>query len=516
MIRTVDGEIYHISSGNRDEARSLAKEFFGSGEHENDVLAVSVSGEPMIYISCSDEANGMIDENAYVRFTENVFAEARENLHLLKGGVIPALNAAGDPVCLLKLIPTKGYFHRAGLISEPPDGRVFDLYHTVVLTDVTEYAFLLLRDVLKGYRGRILCVGKEWEDFFPFFHDRGNLEQVDRMEDIPAEVLLDRGKTMVLKEFNSATAGTGERCENGLFSYDEIMTIVYFFSVKQSCGEKYGDKKFFLLDPIFVNEGLMCICERCETPYAYAKANGFIPVLTLTRSDRSFYSDEKGEDIWAKFFVQPEGTQAEEWREAKNVYMLPPSTISNAACWLMTRIAKINKVSLACTDHINPRVRKEIDEARSTVLKDPQKTIGVLIRGTDYTTHHLKGHSVMASCEQVMEKVEELKEKYGLEFVYLSTEDADVLEKMKELCGDKLLYIDQKRFRVRPGEMLSDLKPERENEGWLKGKEYLTTLKLLSECAVFVASGGCCGTDCALTSGKEHFKEAYVFDLGIM
>ena len=98
--------------------------------------------------------------------------------------------------------------------------------------------------------------------------------------------------------------------------------------------------------------------------------------------------------------------------------------------------------------------------------------------------------------------------------IYLATEDEDILQRMKELCGDRLRYIDQKRFRINPGELLSDQKKERENEGWLKGKEYLTTLKFLSECKAFIASGGCCGTTCVLNSDKDNFDKSYVFDLG--
>ena len=85
---------------------------------------------------------------------------------------------------------------------------------------------------------------------------------------------------------------------------------------------------------------------------------------------------------------------------------------------------------------------------------------------------------------------------------------------MKELCGDRLHYINQKRFKIKPGELLADQAKERENEGWLKGVEYLTTLQLLSECEAFIASGWCYGTSCALNTGKENFKETYVFELG--
>ena len=315
-------------------------------------------------------------------------------------------------------------------------------------------------------------------------------------------------------EFSSIMAGHQERCKDGFFSYDEIMTLVYFFSYCISYGDKNPEKKYFLVNPAFSMEGLMSICDKVQLPYSYAEANGFIPVIRLTQSSDSIYSDFDGEDIWAKFFNQPYGEDTEEWKGSQNVWTFPYAAITFSDRWLMKKIIDCRDISLMNTFWINNQVQREIDKIRPFILPDPKRTIGVLIRGTDYTTSHLPGHSIMASPEQVMEKIKEYESSGNYDSIFLSTEDEDILEKMKELCGDRLHYIEQKRFRIKPGELLADQKRERENEGWLKGKEYLTTLKLLSECGAFIASGGCCGTGCALNSGADNFKETFVFQLG--
>ena len=41
--------------------------------------------------------------------------------------------------------------------------------------------------------------------------------------------------------------------------------------------------------------------------------------------------------------------------------------------------------------------------------------------------------------------------------------------------------------------------------------EYLTTLELLSECGAFIASGGCCGTACALNSNRDKYAEVFTW-----
>lgn len=511
MIQTVEGEIFHLYAETMDEILKQTKDFFSDGRHENDLVAVNGYKDEPIYISSMDVKNNTIDENGFVYFTIRMFKDARKNVHLCRGGVIPALNELGQPVCLLKVMENKNYFHHYEQIKDMPDTRVFSLYDTIVLVDVQEYAFILLKDALQEYKGRIVCIGKGWIEFSRLFADRTNIEYVENKESLPEDVI--RSSTMYLMEFTSIMAGHEQRCKEGFFSYDEIMTLVYFFSNRVSYGEKNPDKKFYLVDPVFPMEGLMSICDKVQLPYAYAEANGFIPVIHLTNSNGSMYSDFEGDDIWSKFFIQPYGGIAKEWEESKNVWIFPYAAVTFSDRWLMQRISDCKEVQFVNTFLINDRVKAEVDRVRNKVLPNPKRTIGVLIRGTDYTVTHLPGHTIMASPEQVMEKIKEYESSGSYDAVFLSTEDVDVLKKMIELCGDRLYYTEQKRFRINPGELLANQKRERENDGWMKGVEYLTTLKLLSECSGFIASGACCGTGCALNSGAENFKEKFVFEL---
>lgn len=515
MIQVVTGEIFHVYAEDEKEVEKIAHDFFfGEENHENDLIAVDgYCTEESIYISKKDAELGTIDDNCFVYFTKRMFKDARQNSHLLRGGVIPAINELGEPVCLLKMQEQKAYIHNYKCINQPPDTRVFSLYDAVVLNSVTEHAFILLNNVLKDYEGLVICVGKEWEEFLRLFPDRNNIEYMESMEKFPPELFC--YKLMYLMEFASFMDGWEKRCDSGFFSYDEILMLVYLFSIRKSYGEKYPEKKYYLVNPVFNMEGLMSICDKVQLPYAYAEANGFIPVISLTNSNNSIYSDYAGEDIWSKFFVQPYGKEAEDWREAKNVWEFPIGVISFPMRWLMEKIVDCKETKFVNTSlYVNERVREEIDKVRKAVLPNPNRTIGILIRGTDYTTSHIAGHAIMASPEQVMEKIKEYEATGKYDEIYLSTEDEDILQKMKELCGDRLHYINQKRFKIQPGELLADQVKERENEGWLKGMEYLTTLQLLSECEVFVASGWCCGTSCALNTGKENFKETYIFNLG--
>ena len=428
---------------------------------------------------------------------------------------MPVLDAFEHPVCLLRRTPSTLFVYDYENFNQPPDTRVFSLYDTVVLEGVTEAAFILLKDALAGYPGKVICVGTGWNVFRSLFPDQGRVEYFHDTSLLPDE--LRERKTLHLREFVSTAAGSSERCAASIFSYDEIMTLVYCFAIRRSYGPKNPDKKFSLVNPFFEIEGLMPVCVKAGQLYDYAEANGFIPTIRMTYSDQSQYSDAPGEDVWGKFFRQPRGSLAEEWQESQNVYEMPLGHATGTLRWLMERVIgrSISDKQFLNTKFLNNRVLAEIRKARKRFLPHPERTIGVLIRGTDYTVSHLPGHGRMATPEQVMEKVRELEAsgKYGE--IFLSTEDADILEKMKALCGERLRFTDQRRFRIRPGELLSDQRRERELEGWLRGVEYLTTLQLLSECKAFIASGHCGGTTCVLNTAGDRFEYVFVFDLGI-
>ena len=149
---------------------------------------------------------------------------------------------------------------------------------------------------MADYEGLIICVGKDWEDFRCLFPERDNIEYVESMELFPPE--LSEYKLMYLMEFGSFLAGYKERCESGLFSYDEILVLVYMFSIYKSYGEKHPEKRFYRVNPFFLQEGLMSICDKVQLPYAYAEANGFVPVISLTNSGETIYSVIRSKNVF--------------------------------------------------------------------------------------------------------------------------------------------------------------------------------------------------------------------------
>ncbi|MCR5785841.1 MAG: hypothetical protein K6G40_09410 [Eubacterium sp.] len=509
MIRTVNGEIYNIDAKVSQDFLLDAKAFYEGNEHDYDLLCITNLYDEPIYAGKTDFLNNTLDNDCKINFSSDMFRKAKDNSHIKNGGIIPALNDKNEPVCLLVSSPDV-YIHDYENTNADFDFRPLELYDCIALFEVTENAYILLTKILPNYSGRVICYGEEWESLKEIIPAFDNLYFAATEPEFAA---LTKGKKlMCLSHFYSALAGYKKRAEEGIFSYDEIITLICFFSIRKSYGKDNPEKNFFIVNPLFPKEGLMAICDKTAAVYSYAKSNGFIPIVTITNSDDHMYSDYPGDDIWGKFFKQPSGENADEVQTSLNVYEMPKGQISFACRYLMSQITEIKSESFFSTAYYNDRINTEVENTKKSLGIDPAKTLGVLIRGTDYTMTKLPGHSKMATPEQVYEKIIEFSKTEDYDKIYLATEDEKILDKMKDLCKDKLIYLDQIRYNVNAGEYLADCKKGIENEGYIRGKDYLVTLKILTECRSFIASGHCNGTSFVLNEGS--FNKCFVFDLG--
>ena len=49
-----------------------------------------------------------------------------------------------------------------------------------------------------------------------------------------------------------------------------------------------------------------------------------------------------------------------------------------------------------------------------------------------------------------MEKIDEVREAWDVDWLYLATEDEQICLKMKERDGESLCFTDQERYQVKP------------------------------------------------------------------
>ena len=173
-------------------------------------------------------------------------------------------------------------------------------------------------------------------------------------------------------------------------------------------------------------------------------------------------------------------------------------------------------------DSIADGFRKEMDEYYDAVLGG-RKSLGLLIRGSDYISTGLSGIRKMATVEQMTPKIHQWMEDYGYEKLFLATEDADSLAAMRKEFGRKLVALSQERLTVknlRDGQVISDYEKETGGKDYNSKLEdttinYFYALYILSRCDAFLCSGQCNGWDNVLSLNGGKFERSYKFTVGV-
>lgn len=143
------------------------------------------------------------------------------------------------------------------------------------------------------------------------------------------------------------------------------------------------------------------------------------------------------------------------------------------------------------------------------------RTIGVHYRGTDFKVGY-NGHPTVVMAENHIREAKELLSSGRYEYVFLATEDGDVIKLFKKEFGDKLLmYKDVVRGTGNTNAY--NMKINRENHHYLLGYEVLRDVYTLSKCDAFVSSNSGVGITSQIVklSNGQTFDYCKVFEEGI-
>lgn len=398
------------------------------------------------------------------------------------------------------------------------DTWFIDQYDCIFLNDCNEFSVEIIQAIMPLWKGtRLVLVGHNWEDMIPLLPDLPDKECFyEEVLTCARQDELVEGMNALYLTFGLPHEETMERYEKGLMTYDEVMSFLFMFADYRELGELNPDKDFFVMDGYYGNLGLFAMFEKAVCCARYAKSRGFIPVIRILKAQKSIYSDGPGDDIWSKFYHQPEGYSIEEVLHSKHVCFSPGFYNGSIQSSLMNTMSK--NVTLGWPKGVyNDRVKAYMEERTKRFLPYPERTLGVLARGTDYVNTQLHNHSIHANKEMICEKIDELlEERDDLEYIYLATEDAGYCEYFKARYGEKIFFTDQKRFVTMQGEMLADhhRKDPEKSDGFTMGVEYALSIDLLSKCNSLLASGGCAGVWQAIKENQGQYNSVFVFDLG--
>ncbi len=247
---------------------------------------------------------------------------------------------------------------------------------------------------------------------------------------------------------------------------------------------------------------------------AYAHENNMLPVIDMQNTPNAYlYENEIGKiNAWEYYFKQPAGISVNEAKSCKKYYL------SRDSIYFKRPNIKLNNDDLKYWRDIRRKYIKftapVIDGVNKLENKfKNKKVLGVLLRGTDYTSLRPKGHPIQPEPEQVILKAREVMKEKNFNAVYLATEDKNIMLKFKNYFGENLLLPEQDFINYDGKGYLINYSGERQNDKYLRGLEYLISCVYLSRLNGFITSQTSGSTGIAVLS--DGFEYLHVFNLGV-
>ena len=282
-----------------------------------------------------------------------------------------------------------------------------------------------------------------------------------------------------------------------------------------SYGEKNPDKTFYVMAKgLRLRNGLLSIAFSFVEQIKYVEQKGYIPIVDMQNYANQYIEIDKfgKENAWEYYYEQMSEYSLDEVYSSKNVVLG-----YDDACYLDNYKEKYN-ISIFqkyWKEYVvaKPHVKNWIDIQVANILGDKCEILGVLYRGTDMNLLKLSKHPIQPTVEEMIELIHEHIDKWNCKWIYLSTEDSAAMEKFKNEFGDSLICTDQQRFSNTGNKWIAQIEHKRENDKYLRGIEYLTTIELLSRCDYLLA-GICSGSVVSLIMNDGKYKDVYMVDKG--
>lgn len=312
-----------------------------------------------------------------------------------------------------------------------------------------------------------------------------------------------------------------------LLKYFGSLVSVYVYLKKKEKKVSYGkdnpEKKFYVIGQDDELGGLWWLVNKVLMHLWYSEDNGYIPVVDWQNFKNQYSSEDTiGKiNVWEKFFLQPAGYSLEDINKSKYVIKSKQSAAPSNKYYMGQFYNDSERIDLFkrlfekyvhFTDevqiYLNNKVKEYLFERR---------VVGVLCRGTDYVKKRPSTHPIQPEPEDVIRDVKEVMKNYSCDYVFIATEDLDVLNQFKEEFGEHLLYEDQDRLsksQIEDNQWLAKAKKKvlKNVDPFSSGLAYLTSTYILSKCTCFI--GGRTGGTKGVLLMSDNFDFLKIYDLG--
>lgn len=297
---------------------------------------------------------------------------------------------------------------------------------------------------------------------------------------------------------------------------EEIRLREYFRKMNYNALDVYGREvcyiekgawDFQLFNVAFINNMLANII--------YCLSKGFLPEIRIY--------DKNGVNLWEQFLRQPFSKELNTIKKSKGEITRCDVEFANFYFPKFPTEEEVIQISKLYKRFIvfNDKTLQYFKDEYCMLLKE-KRVLGVLCRGTDYTSNKPVGHPIQPKVKDVIEFIKEKNKILKCEYIYLATEEEKIYQMFEEAFPGQIIinkrqYYDEfYEIKNKFGDeaRISWVHNDRENDNYYKSLEYLSSVFLLSKCNALIG-GSCGGTQAAIYMNGNQYEYKYLFDLGL-
>lgn len=279
-----------------------------------------------------------------------------------------------------------------------------------------------------------------------------------------------------------------------------------FKELTYSFGEKNPDKTFYVIRPLN-GIPIFSMVKRCIGLYAWAKKNGYIPIVDMYGYKNIYKKDD--ENAWENYFVPlSEGISMQEVCESKNVIFHSDYLCENPDFKAVEQDF-INSGKWKEVMALNSDMEICLKEKRKQLFNGKGKVMAMVCRGTDARKTE-EGSVIVPEPEKLAQLAEVMMEEWDYKYVYLVTEDETICSVFHNKLKDKVLFTERQRYSglKKPESVETD----RENDGYLKGIEAIIDVMLAVSCDSLLCYAS--DTEKNIRMYKKNWNHCALIDTG--
>lgn len=255
------------------------------------------------------------------------------------------------------------------------------------------------------------------------------------------------------------------------------------------------DKKYMILrmgSSLISTAGLGWYILHTFIGIEVALENGYIPVVDWENCKFPQYPYEScRRNIWEIFFEQPCGIGLREAYESENYWLIDDIlTIKGSRDFFLKDYIDFYAVEdrrerFRRYVRFNNDFQEKIDAAVGEIIDE--RSLGVLIRGTDYKSLKPMHHPKCIPPEAMLRAIDEYWDQGNYDKIFVATEDKEILRELQQKYGSRLSYLDAARYE-QVGSQSLNLYRSGKTDGEYRDSRYLLSLALLARCPSLVLS----------------------------